>query len=219
MRNQLYSLSNNGFQQIPQAPELAIGTKVRLNLTGCDCFGAIISTDKHNYNIVKLDEYHAGFSQTDKHHIQPLSKKFGIGIYYVDCLEIVSPEIIAEFVQKAHAADARKLEEKRIKKEADEKEILELPALYPHLKPIKEDYKAAKKNLIAELKANFKGEKFSVKVDRYAVQISTALSREEVKKVTNKFVDSVSSYCGDFRDSNESNFNKVFGGFNYIFIN
>jgi hypothetical protein len=219
MRNQLYSLSNNGFQPIPQAPELAIGTKVRLNLTGCDCFGAIISADKHNYNIVKLDEYHAGFSQTDKHHIQPLSKKFGIGIYYVDCLEIVFPEIISEFIAKAHAADARKLEEKRIKKEADEKEILELPALYPHLKPIKEDYKAAKKNLIAELKANFKGEKFSVRVDRYAVQISTALSKEEVKKVTDKFKGSVSSYCGDFRDSNESNFNKVFGGFNYIFIN
>lgn len=219
MRNQLYSLSKNGFQQIPQAPELAIGTKVKLNLTGCNCFGAIISADKHNYNIVKLDDYHAGFSQTDKRYIQPLSKKFGIGIYYVDCLEIVSPEIIAEFVQKAHAADARKLEEKRIKKEADEKEILELPALYPHLKPIKEDHKAAKKNLIAELKANFKGEKFSVRVDRYAVRISTALPREEVKKVTNKFEDSVSSYCGDFRDLNQSNFNKVFGGFNYIFIN
>ena len=223
MRNQLYSLSSNGFQQIPQAPELAIGTKVKLNLTGCDCFGAIISTDKHNYNIVKLDEYHAGFSQTEKRHIQPLSKKFGIGIYYVDCLEIVSPEIIAEFVQKAHAADARKLEEKRIKKEADEKEIAELPALYPHLKPRQQpefDYdKAAKKNLIAELKANFKGEKFSVRMDRYAVRISTPLSSKEIKKVTDKFRTSKSSYCGDFTDSKYSNFTQVFGGFDCIFIN
>lgn len=212
-------MKNDGLEQIPQAPDLAIGTRMRLHLTGCDCFGAIIGADEHNYKIVKLNEYDAGFLKTNKRHILPLSKKFGIGTYYVDPLEIVSPEIIAKFVEKAQAADARKLEEKRIEKEVNKKEIAELPALYPHLKPIKEDYRVAKENLIAELKTNFKGEKFSVRLRRGVLRISTTVSTEEVKKITDKFITSVSSYCGDFRDSKYSNFTEVFGGFDYIFIN
>ena len=72
------------------------------------------------------------------------------------------------------------------------------------------------------LKHTFPGIKFSVKKDNYStynVEWTNGPTKEQVCKITNKFEDSENSYCGDFRDYNPSNFNRVFGGFTYVFEN
>ena len=207
------------------APKLPIGCKVRIFSGPCDEYdGAIISEPKQYgmVQVVKLCDYNAGFRKADVRHTQPLSKKFGIGIYYYDTLEIVDPGLVAEFVKKGKEADEKRATEALAKKLADEAEIAALPALYPKLTPIlHHDRKTTKKNLVTELKENFPSVKFSVKTDYSSCNISweNGATEEEVKKIVNKYEDHKSSDCGDYRDLNKSNFNKVFGGFKYVFTN
>jgi hypothetical protein len=75
---------------------------------------------------------------------------------------------------------------------------------------------------VAELKNKFPNIKFSVKKSHYStynVEWTNGPTLDQVSKITGKFEDSCSSYCGDFRDYNPSNFNRVFGGFKYVFEN
>lgn len=222
---ELFNFRNGKLEKIQPAPKLPIGCKVRIFAGPCDEYdGAIISEPNQygNVEIVKLCNYSAGFRQSDIRHTQPLSKKFGIGIYYYDSLEIVDAEIIAEFVAKGKAADEKEAAETLARKLADEAEIAALPALYPKLTPVyNHDRKTTKKNLVTELKENFPDVKFSVKTDYSSCNISwtNGATESEVKQIVNKFIDSESSDCGDYRDLNQSNFNKVFGGFNYVFTN
>lgn len=106
---------------------------------------------------------------------------------------------------------------------ADIKERDNLPALNPHLQVnTQKDAKTTKANLAADLKKSFPGVKFSIKKDNYStyyVSWKNGPTTEQVSKINNKYEDHESSYCGDYRDYNPSNFNRVFGGFKYIFEN
>tara|TARA_R110000868_G_scaffold17344_1_gene76397 strand:- start:50928 stop:52073 length:1146 start_codon:yes stop_codon:yes gene_type:complete len=219
---EIFNFKNGKLEQIKPAPTLPLGCKVRIFAGHCDeCDGAIISEPDKNgrVKIVKLCDHSLGFTNPDARHMQPLSQKFGIGTYYYDNLEIVSVEKISEFVAKGEAADEKKAADAFAKKLSDKAEIAALPALYPKLTPVLQyDIKTTKKNLITELKENFPSMKFSVRITSSCnISWTNGPTKEEVKKVVSKYTNEKSSYCGDYRDSNESNFNKVFGGFAYVF--
>jgi hypothetical protein len=84
----------------------------------------------------------------------------------------------------------------------------------------KQEAKITKQNLIADLKLNFPGTKFSVTKSNYStynVNLTDGPTSAEVEKVTDKYEEYESSPCGDFHDRKQSDFNKQFGGFKYIF--
>lgn len=99
---------------------------------------------------------------------------------------------------------------------------------FAHLTPVigikdyKQEAKILKGNLVAELKRNFPGVKFSVVKRHYSTYDITwtdGPTSDAVDKVVNLFVSYESSYCGDFRDFNPTLFNRTFGGYKYIFTN
>jgi hypothetical protein len=80
--------------------------------------------------------------------------------------------------------------------------------------------KISKGNLVIELKKNFPGVKFSIvkrNYSTYDVTWTDGPTSKQVEAITELFVDSESSYCGDFRDPAPTVFNKNFGGFKYVF--
>jgi len=84
----------------------------------------------------------------------------------------------------------------------------------------KQEAKITKNNLIADLKLNFPGVKFSVTKEHYStynVKWIDGPTTAEVENVTDKYEEYESSPCGDFHDRKQSDFNKQFGGFKYVF--
>ena len=183
--------------------------------------GAIISeVDKYgNYKCVEICENQPEFFTLDK-YARPISKKFGIGVYYDDNLETFEESLVLKCIELAKIEKARKQDEALKIAEFNANEKRELPNLYPHLKPNPVNAKEEKSNLVAELKKNFPNIKFSVTKDGYStirVKWENGPTLQEVEKIVGKFENSKSSYCGDFRDFAPSNFNDVFGGFKYVF--
>ena len=186
--------------------------------------GAIISEPNEygSYKAVYLSDYKLGFFSVDKYS-RPHSQKFGIGAYYHDQHKTADKSEVLKYIEAAKQHTKEQQEQEQKQANADKLERENLPALYPHLTINKEgNSNTTKTNLVAELKKNFPKVKFSVRKSHYStynVEWINGPTLEEVSKITGKFEDSCSSYCGDFRDHNPSNFNRVFGGFKYVFEN
>ncbi len=152
---------------------------------------------------------------------RPLSKKFGIGLYWDDVENYIYPESkVKAAVRKAELTElkiAKLAEEERI---ANEKELAELPLKYPHLKVLENhDYRSIRANIVAELKHRFPDTKFSIRKwghDSVTIRWKDGASYSGVQEVENLFVDHETDFTGDFRDYAPSNFNRLFGGINYI---
>lgn len=221
----VYSLFNQSgkIEELKPVTNLPLFTKVFNYGYGMNgTIGAIIQdADEYgNYKCVEICEENPEFFNLDK-YARPHSKVFGIGVYYADNLETFTPDLVADCIKKAEAWQKEKQERERLTILADNKEREELPKLYPHLTPNpKGDDKITKANLIAELKKHFPDTKFSVKKENYStyyVRWTNGATAENVAKITGKFEEYCTSYCGDFRDFNPSNFTRVFGGFKYVF--
>jgi len=186
--------------------------------------GAVISDpDQYgSYKVVKISDWDPGFKSLDKYS-RPHSKKFGIGIYYDDNLNTWPESEVNKYIKLAEIATKEAKDEAETQAKADENEKTNLPKLYPHLiVNTEDDQKTTKINLVAELRKNFPGVKFSVvkeHYDTYGVAWTNGPTTEEVTKITGKFEDSENDWSGDFRDYAPSNFNRVFGGFKYVFEN
>jgi hypothetical protein len=190
---------------------------------GADSYGAVISEpdERGQQKAVIFNSSEDGkpfFMPVDK-YARPTSKKFGIGLYYFDTLETHPAELVAEYTEKAEQAQRDRLQAINDKEQQDREEIAKLPALFPHLTPIDKGGDAAN-NLRAELKKRFPGVKFSVKKEHYNtyyIRWENGPTAGEVSKIGNMFESYESDFTGDYRDFNPSNFNRVFGGFKYVF--
>lgn len=221
----VYSLFNASgkIEEIKPVPALPMYCKVFIyGFAMSESRGAVISGPNQYgiYKVVKISDYEPGFSQLDSHS-RPISKKFGIGVYFDDHLSTWPEETVKKYIVLAEAAEKKAKEEAEAKATADEKERAELPGLYPHMTPNPgDDQTITKNNLVAELKKHFAGVKFSVRKDHYdtySVRWQNGPTEEQVTKLTGKFEDHETDFTGDFRDYAPSNFNKVFGGFEYVF--
>jgi hypothetical protein len=225
----VYSLFNASgkVEEIKPVPALPYGCKVYIFGAGMsDHYGAICSAPNEygTYKVVKISDFEdrQGFATLDKYS-RPISQKFGIGTYYADNLETYPAELVQKYMIAGEVAEQNRAQARQEQADKDKQERANLPKLYPHLIPNpQDDSKTTKSNLIAELKKNFPAVKFSVTKRHYSsynIEWINGPTREEVAKITGKFEDHETDFTGDFRDPAPSNFNRVFGGFKYVFEN
>jgi hypothetical protein len=152
--------------------------------------------------------------------ILSIEKKFGIGFYY-DLSHTFSQQEIDEALLRAEQTIQTQAQQKAEKQKADdiERERLKKEYSFLELNP-QNNEKVTKSNLIKLLKMRFPEIKFSVRKEHYGtynVSWTNAVLAGEIARVGRMFEDHCSSYCGDFRDYEPSLFNKLFGGFKYVF--
>ena len=230
MKKQVFNLGPEGLTEAKQKPSLQIGSRVYSFGAGMNEKIYAVISEPDTRGAQKLVSMSANYEgdyfnpfQTIDNYARPISKKFGIGFYWDDINPdfLFSSDGIAQAIKAANIFEAERQRKAEEKSRKDKEERENLPKLYPYLTPNpKDDTKTTKSNLVAMLKHTFPGIKFSVKKDNYStynVEWTNGPTKEQVSKITNKFESHESSYCGDFRDYNPSNFNRVFGGFEYIF--
>jgi hypothetical protein len=86
----------------------------------------------------------------------------------------------------------------------------------------KGEFDVVKQNIRIELKREFPNIKFSVSSDHYGcvnIKWTDGETVESIKNITSKYEDHETDFTGDFRDYNPSNFNRIFGGCNFVFEN
>lgn len=232
MEAKVYSLfgKNGVMEEIKPVGELPVGTRILAFGAGMSdqVFCITGSKTERGQEMCLVSNFYEGAYFSPRHYFdkysRPLSAKFGIGFYWDDVENIVYPETtVKAAIRRADYLERKISEREAAIAEADRKEIQALPALYPHLKPYnpKEDsYKQLKANIVADLKANFPTVKFSIKKrsgDAIYISWTNGPTKRKVEEVTRKYTDHVTDFTGDFRDYEPSNFNRVFGGTNYIF--
>lgn len=223
-----YNLTASGLKEAKTLPDLKLNSRVFAFGGGmCQSTFAVISEpdEAGNQKLVKMSNHYEGsyfgpFKTIGKMSFcRPLSEKFGIGFYWDD----IEPDFrfneseVKKAIETANIIILKQEQAASEKTNRDQKEINELPGLFPFLTPGADN---TMKNIRAMLKEKFTGFKFSVRMDHYdAVKIhwEDGPTRDEVEKWIDKFEDHENDDSGDFRDYKPSNFNKVFGGAKYIF--
>lgn len=205
-------------------PSLPIGCSVYLFGAGMsETDGCVISNeDEHGaQKCVTMSEYDPRFFTIDKYS-RPLSKKFGIGVYYDDELTVsYSSEEIEQAIERATAADAKKEKEAKEYKEQYAAAKVEVVKQYPMLTPLTSSYdkKATKVNLVALLKHTFAGIYFSVRCSHgysYDITWENGPTVDEVKEQTDKFRNSYFDGMTDSTVHYDNAFADVFGSLDYI---
>lgn len=221
----MYKLTGGGLRKIEPAGMLPLYSRVYAFGPGMDKTQYAVIDDKNN--LVKMSknydgDYFGPFKKFETHN-DPVSKKFGIGFYWDD----LEPDFRfdAAAVKKA-IIDGKNFENQMELKaaqiaDADKEERARLKNEMTHL-TINEgnDQKTTKLNLIADLKLNFPGVKFSVRKEDYStyyIRWENGPADDDVSKITDKYQDHHSDQLtGDFWDYDPSNFNQVFGGFKFV---
>lgn len=170
-----------------------------------------------------LDNYFSPLTKYDS-YIRPISKKFGIGLYYAENEPLYSDEVITESIERAKKIETMKQQREQQKKEASAKNKAELMKKYDFLKVVGDryDYKEAVTNLKKLLKHEFPGVKFSVK-RRYKGSDSVDISwtdgptAETVENVAMQFKGVTFNAYDDSTDVLTTDFNTLFGSLDYIF--
>ena len=113
-------------------------------------------------------------------------------------------------------------EEKVLNKKA---ELESLTTMFAHLSVIKNgenNYKNVRANIVSDLKHNFPGAKFSVTkrgFDGVTIEWTNGPALDKVEAVCKKYQDHAHDNSGDFWDYSPSEFNRMFGGLEYVFVN
>lgn len=207
-------------------PELPIGCSVYTFGAGMsECDGVVISeSNEHGaQKCVTVSDYESEqrFFTIDQYS-RPLSKKFGIGVYYDDELTVsYSSEQIADAIAKAEIAEANREAAATKKAEAYAAAKVAVVNEYPHLTPLTSSYdkKATKANLVAVLKHEFPGIYFSIRCTHgysYQVTWENGPTVEEVREQTNKFKNSYFDGMTDSTVHYDNAFADVFGSLDYI---
>lgn len=225
METKVYSIFGKSgvMEEIKPVPILPLYCRVYMyGFAMCSSQGAIISAPNQygSYDVVMMSDYEQGFTTLDKYS-RPHSAKFGIGIYYDDNLECWPESEVKKYIELGKQADIRRKDEAEKIARSDERERAELPKLFPYLTVnTSDDQNITANNIRADLKHHFPGVKFSVRKDHYStyyVNWNNGPTESDVCKVVDKYEDHSTDITGDFRDYDPSNFNKVFGGFDYVF--
>lgn len=223
-----YILTRTGLEILEKTKEFPIGLKIYAFGAGMsDSVYCVTSLrDQRGLQEVSLvTKYHEGdyFSPitTIDERTRPVSKKYGIGFYWDDKENFIYPKDAVERIKAKAQRETHEIELRVLaKKEADRKEQAELPAKYPHLKPYPKNYNELRANIMADLKHSFPNRKFSIKKwghDAIYIRWEDGLKAKEVEDSKYKWIDHKTDFTGDYRDYCPSNFNRVFGGINYIF--
>jgi hypothetical protein len=206
---------------------LKVGQIIWLNGYGQDQYSheelAVYEINGNFAKCVNLDKFTLG--QHD--HIRPVSKLFGIGMYFTPG-EVCDPCIIGEAIKEAKRLTPIRQEEAQqaaeAKKAANEQEKSELRVKYPYLTPLTEqhDKQTTMNNIRAMLKNEFPGIKFSVVNPHYGtvnIRWTDGPTTEQVSKLEKLFQDHHSDETGDYWDYKGGNFNDLFGGMSFVFCN
>jgi hypothetical protein len=207
---------------------LKVGQIIWLNGYGQDQHSheelAVYEINGNFAKCVNLDKF--TLSQHD--HIRPVSKLFGIGMYFTPG-DVCDPCIIGEAIKEAKRLTPIRQEEAQqaaeAKRTANEQEKAELRVKYPYLTPLTDpnDKKnITMDNIRAMLKNEFPGIKFSVVHPHYGtvnIRWTDGPTTEQVSKLEKLFQDHHSDETGDYWDYKGGNFNDLFGGMSFVFCN
>ncbi len=226
-----YMMNRNGMlEKAEETKEFPVGTKIVAYGAGMEeqtfCVTSEMTSRGQEVCLVSnyyQTSYFLPRNYIDK-HCQPLSKSFGIGFYWDDIDNIIYPERkVAAAIKRASELEQEISNTARAKGNRDKREIKILPSKYPHLKPIEGKiniYKQLRSNVVADLKHNFPDQKFVVRKRHYGsmvIEWTDGVTESDVRGVVMKFKDHESDLSGDFNDYAPSNFNRVFGGIEYVF--
>ncbi len=222
---------NSGEIEVQKHDEIVIGSIIFL-----DGYGKTKGSEENQHIVYEIENtdfgtYYKTVERTSlkldqSSHVKPWSEKFGIGMYYDgDKFEGTQDELNNLIIDGHEAEKVREVEEEQAKKDEAKRAEEARNALikeYPYMTPLTNAYddKTTKKNMIALLKKNFPGVKFSVRKDHhssYRVNWSNGPTVASVDAITDLFVSYSNDYTGDYRDYTPSDFNDTFGGFKYIF--
>ncbi len=222
---------NGGLKEAVEAPELPIGMRIYAFGAGMSDQLYCVTSKRDSRGLQKVvltsnfyeDAYFAPEGTIDK-HIRGISEKFGIGKYWDDINNYIYPmDEVLEFITRADELTQQIKKKQEEKAAADNKEIQELPARFPHLTPTDGyNYKVFRANIIADLKHNFPDYKFSIQKhssDSISINWENGLSVNTVNNVLLKYNNHEFDHSGDYYDYTPSNFNRVFGGMKFIRAN
>ncbi len=156
---------------------------------------------------------------------RPISKKFGIGLYWDDSEDGKTyrkpKEELEQLYRNCKEQIEKDKEEERKEAERIAKVKEDLKQKYPFLKQNPEP-KERTANVRLYLKNKFPNVKFSVRKEREDTLYVTYYDGPRIKDVApavKAWQDSHSDYTGDYWDYDPSPFNNLFGGFTYTFVN
>ncbi|HPV55499.1 MAG TPA: hypothetical protein PKW61_00105 [Tenuifilaceae bacterium] len=219
-------LTANGIEKIDPVILPRLTNVFHIDGFNGDCYGAIIEEPNISgrQKCVSFSESNPRFFSITEYAL-PLSRKFGIGTYYLDDLSKADEEKVRRFIALAEESELREEEKKRIQAEKSRKECEELPAKFPFLRPLtaesrSHETKACIANVRLHLKHEFPNFKFSVRKEHYDciyVSWEDGPTRSSVEEVISRYSDHHFDSTGDYMDYSPSNFNRVFGGVKHIF--
>lgn len=223
-------LTANRLENVIEATEFPYGFRVYFHgPSGIVEEHAAIGKDERGLQILVCMESpetvgNISMFRTLDNNTSPLSKKFGIGFYYDDIDHFVfDADKVKEQIEVAKQYEVTLQEGEIDKARQNEVEIENLKKEYSYLtlNPAN-DRNVTKKNLVALLKKHFPAIKFSVKRDysfSYTVTYTNAIPRKQIEVITNMFETKSFDGMTDSTEYKTTNFNKLFGGFDYVTVN
>lgn len=226
--NEVFTFTKNGLEKLDKRQSLPFGQKVvYYGYAMCESYYAVIS-EPDKYGSQKLvcmgsPEYmNCSMFNSIDNYSRPLSKTFGIGMYWDDIDNFIYPEEeVRKQIEIAEKFEITLVERAETERKANEDERERLKKEYSFLtfNP-KGEKRVTKLNLVTLLTRTFPHFKFSVKCEHdytYNVSWTDGPTDESVSEITRMFVDHHSDITGDYYDYEPSNFNRVFGGFRFVF--
>ncbi len=226
--NEVFTFTEKGLEKLEKRQPLPFGHKVVYFGVGmCDSIYAVCSDiDKNgSQKIVCMGspEYmETSMFMTIDSYDRPLSKTFGIGCYWDDITHHIFPEDeVRKQIEIAEQFEITLAQRAAAENKANEEERERLKEEYSYLtfNP-NNDRKITKSNLVTLLTHTFPRVKFSVKCEHdytYNVSWIDGPTDDSVSEITRKFVNHHRDITGDYYDYEPSNFNRVFGGFRFVF--
>lgn len=170
-----------------------------------------------------LDAYFSPLIKGDK-YMKPISKKFGIGLYYAENEPLYSDDDITKFLLRADKIES-------LRKQRDEQQAAESMAETERLKHEYDyltivgnrwDYKTTSGNLRKLLAHKFPGIKFSISrrskgSDSVNIRWTDGPTDEAVNRIGKLFQGLTFDGMTDYEDSVESEFLTLFGALGYVF--
>lgn len=228
-----YVMNRDGIlEKMEEIKEFPIGTKIVAYGAGNEeqTFCVTSEMTSRGQEVCLVSNYYQSSYFSPRRYLdkdcQPLSKSYGIGLYWDDIDNIIYPQRkVDAAIKRANELEQEISNTARAKGNRDRREIKILPSKYPHLKPIQTNansYRQLRSNVVADLKHNFPNQSFVIRKRHYGsmvIEWTDGVTSDDVMGVVGKFKDHKSDVTGDFNDYAPSNFNRVFGGIDYIFTN
>lgn len=209
------------------------GTKIHaVGYSGVMQYFVVYDDDMHAVEICTgnpndVDEHDLGFYYSPKitvnEECEPISKRYGIGLYY-DESEEISDEIIEKSLRRAENLERLAQEKKEREQREWEESEKKFAERYAFLERAKDryDHNVVGRNIRTELKRNFPGVKFSVRkesYDCYRIGWCDGPTTEQVDAIVGKYKTGTFDAYTDYHGSEDNPFSVQFGGVDYIFTN